>query len=334
MGKSRRWAAVCLAVLLSLSVAIAGCGKQGESNKQAGQAGKEGTAQQQTNPAGEQPSSGTRTVSDEFGELEIPVHPQRIAGVYLEDYLVALGITPVVQWYHPNWGKQDYLDLDVPQFDITGSIEALLDASPDLIIVDGVVDAAKYEIYSKIAPTYRLPENILQNPPEILRTIADLVNQKEKGEEVLKQYDQKVADAKEKLKSAIGDETVAVIRLNIGDKTLALFGIENRYAGNIYKEIGLAPPTMVSEMKDFHAVISEEALPELNADHIIVFPSNGYWDSAENKEAEKLFDSPLWKSMPAVKNGHVYQVDRTHWQSGAIYANMKKIDDLLNIFIK
>lgn len=54
---------------------------------------------------------------------------------------------------------------------------------------------------------------------------------------MLKQYEQKVADTKEKLKNAIGEETVAVIRLNVGDKTLALFGIENRYAGNIDKAV-------------------------------------------------------------------------------------------------
>lgn len=41
-------------------------------------------------------------------------------------------------------GKQDYLGLNVPNYDITGSLEVLLDANPDLIIVDGVVDAAKY----------------------------------------------------------------------------------------------------------------------------------------------------------------------------------------------
>lgn len=45
----------------------------------------------------------------------------------MEDYLKALGVTPVVQWYHPSWGKQDYLNLDVPEYDITGSIEALLE---------------------------------------------------------------------------------------------------------------------------------------------------------------------------------------------------------------
>ncbi len=65
----------------------------------------------------------TRIVEDEFGKVEIPAHPQRVAAVYLEDYLSALDIKPVIQWYHPIWGIQEYLNLDVPKFDVTGSIE-------------------------------------------------------------------------------------------------------------------------------------------------------------------------------------------------------------------
>lgn len=78
-------------------------------------------------------------------------------------------------------GKQDYLGLDVPLFDITGSIEALLETNPDLIIVDGGVDAAKYEMYSKIAPTYRLKEDILDDPANVLTAIADLLGIPEKA---------------------------------------------------------------------------------------------------------------------------------------------------------
>ena len=102
----------------------------------------------------------------------------------MEDYLKALDITPVVQWYNPMWGVQDYLGLDVPQFDTTGSIEALLEYDPDLIIVDGGVDMEKYEMYSKVAPTYRLPESVLQDSNQILKTIADVVGKPDKGEEV------------------------------------------------------------------------------------------------------------------------------------------------------
>jgi len=87
-------------------------------------------------------------------------------------------------------------------------------------------------------------------------------------------------------------------------------------------------------MTEFHEVLSEEAIPELDADHIILFPSNGTWDSKENQEAIKWLDSTLWKTVPAVKNGHVYIADRTYWQSGAITANLLKYDDLEKWFVK
>lgn len=338
MARSRQMWTAWLAVMLIITIVLAGCGASGKSSKesQSSQNGQS-TQNKDTSLNGNKAAveaSGTRIVRDEFGEVEIPVKAQRVAAIYLEDYLTALEVTPVVQWYHPNWGKQDYLALDVPTFDITGSMEALLEASPDLILVDGAVDAAQYELYSKVAPTYRLQEGILQNPREILRTIADVLGIPEKAESVISQYEQNVANAKAKLEKATGDETVAVLRLNVGDKTLTLFGIENRYTGNIYKELGLTPHPFARDMKEFQTVLSEEVIPELDAEHIIIFPSNGTWTSEENQEAVKLLESPLWKSVPAVKKGQVYSAERTHWQSGAITANMMKIDDLLKWFIK
>ncbi len=323
-GKKLLWQIIILLTVLGL----AACSSTGPSSEQ-GQpspapASNSEEASTENNGSASQ-EGATRVVKDEFGEVTIPVHPKRVMGVYLEDYLTALGETPVMQWYHPSWGKQDYLGLNVQTFDITGSLEVLLDANPDLIIVDGAVDAAKYEQYSKIAPTYRMPENILQRPSDILKTIADLLNVPDKGEQIIAKYTKKMEDTKEKLKHAVGDETVAVVRINIGDKTLALFGLENRYTGTIYKEMGLTPHPFARDMKDFHAVLSEEKIPELDADHIILFPSNGTWTSEENKEASELLEHPLWKSLPAVQAGHVYKAERTHWQSGAIMANMKRL---------
>jgi len=273
---------------------------------------------------------GTRVVQDEFGEVTIPVKPQRVAGIYVEDYLMALGVTPVVQWYNPTWGKQDYLNLDVPLFDNTGSVEALLAHEPDLIIVDGGVDAARYEQYAKVAPTYRLPESILQNPKDVLETIGDLLGIPEKSESILADFDAKVADAKAKLEKSVGRETVAFIRINTGDKTIALFGIKNRYVGDtLYNQLGLEPHPLVKNMEAFQEILSEEAFTTLDADHIIVIPSNGDWNSPENAEAFKLLDSPFWRKVPAFANNHVYKAERSHWQSGAITASGMKIDDML-----
>ncbi len=314
----RRGQYFSLALLLVLTFILGACSSNEQKVKS-----KENTS-----------SVETRIVEDAFGKVEIPAHPQRVAAVYLEDYLSALDIKPVIQWYHPTWGIQEYLNLDVPKFDVTGSIEALLEAKPDLIIVDGAVDSAKYEKYSKIAPTYRLKEEILQNPREIVKTIADVLNVPEKADEAVKQYDERVTLLKTELDASVGDETVAVLRLNVGDKTLALFGIENRFTGNVYKETGLTPHPLVRDMKEFQEVLSEEAIPNLDADHIIIFPSEGTWESKENQEAVQWLDSTLWKSVPAVKNGHVYIANRTYWQSGAITANLLKYDDLEKWFVK
>lgn len=317
--------------MLLMVVVITGCGAKSDSNAE--QAPASGTAATDGSVSGTtETDAETRVVKDEFGDVTIPVHPQRIAGIYVEDYLKALDITPVVQWYNPMWGVQEYLDLDVPRFDLTGSIEALLQYDPDLIIVDGV-DAATYEMYSKVAPTYRLPESILQDSNQILRTIADVVGKPEKGAEVAAAFEDKITDAKSKLQDVIENETVAVVRLNVTEKTLALFGVKNRLTGFIYSEVGLTPHPLAANMKEYQELLSEEAIPELDADHIIVFPSNGNWSSKENQAAIKVLDGKLWQSLQAVKNKHVYLMERSHWQSGAVIANSMKIDDLLEKMI-
>ena len=147
-------------------------------------------------------------------------------------------------------------------------------------------------------------------------------------------YEQKIADAKEKLKTALGDESVAVIRLNVEDSTFALFGVNNRFIGSIYSNLGLTPNTWSKDMEEFQKILAGKSLPDLDADHIIILLSNGTWDSPENQEALKLLDSSMWKAIPAVKAGDVHRVERSYWQSGAITANSMKIDDILKMFVK
>ena len=272
-----------------------------------------------------------RILQDEFGEVRVPAHPERIVALYLEDYLSMLGVEPAVQWYHPNWGQQDYLDLDVPLFDATSNPEAWLELAPDLIIADGATDADNYATLSKIAPTYRLPEAILLKPEAILTQIADVLGIPEKATDAIADYNRTMEETSEQLQQAVGEETVAVVRLNVGDKTLALFGINNRLTGNIYHEMGLTPHPWARDMEAFQEVLSDEAIADLDADHIILFPSSGAWEDEANKEAVQWLDQPLWQSLPAVQNDQVYIMGRTHWQSGGMTANLLKAEDLLRV---
>ncbi|MDF2713924.1 MAG: periplasmic binding protein [Paenibacillus sp.] len=319
--------AIGLSLLLLVVASLAGCG---------GRPSPASSENVKANPASDGAATEYRVVTDAFGEVKVPVKPKRVAALYLEDYMVALGVKPVVQWQHPMWGKQDYLGLnDIPAFDITGSVEALLKAEPDLIIVDGGVDAKRYEQYSKIAPTYRMPDEINQNTAKVLEKMGELLGIPDKAGQILQQYNQKAADAKAKLAKTVGEQKVAVVRLNIGDKSLAVFNAEKGFVGpTVYKDLGLKAPRLVADIKDNHALLSLEVIPQLDADHIFIFPSNGNWTSADNQEAIKVLDSPLWQSIPAVKNGNVHKLDRTYWQTWAIMANSKKIDDVLQALIK
>jgi len=172
--------ALGLTFAILMLIVLAACGSD-NTNSGGTSAPASSTATASPSQQADSGNGETRIVKDEFGEVEIPAHPQRVMGIYVEDYLKALEVTPIAQWYHPSWGKQDYLNLDVPLFDTTGSIEALLSYDPDLIIVDGSVDKGKYAVYSKIAPTYRLPESVLQSSRDVLKVIADLLNMPEKA---------------------------------------------------------------------------------------------------------------------------------------------------------
>lgn len=344
MVSSRRIMDIWMAVLLVMIMSLTGCGAQGQSagqteqqeNKENAEPNTDKSSTEQKQKESEQQTGSTRVVTDAFGEVEIPVKPQRVAALYLEDYIVALGQQPVVQWYTHTWGTQEYLNLDVPLFDMDGSIEALLDVNPDLIILPGDPDAAKYEQYSKIAPTYWLPTDVNQNMPKTLETMGDLLGATDKAKDVLAQYEQKAAEAKGKLEKAIGKETVAVIRQSGKDKSLALFSAHKGFIGpTMYTDLGLTPHKLVTDIKDYHAQLSLEKIPELDADHIFIFPSNGDWNTDYNKEAiAELEGATLWKNLPAVKNGHVYKVERSHWQTTAVTAKMMQIDDVVKMLVK
>ncbi|WP_238543241.1 hypothetical protein [Brevibacillus sp. BC25] len=155
-----------ISLITAAMITVTGCGSTGD--QAVATVTTDQPAQATAAPSEAPPQTETRVVTDGFGEVEIPTNPKRISALYREDYLVALGVTPIVQYYNPMWGKQDYLKLEVPLFDVTGSIEAMLVSEPDLIIGAGEVDVAQYALYSKVAPTFRLPDDVLADSRKTL----------------------------------------------------------------------------------------------------------------------------------------------------------------------
>ncbi len=252
----------------------------------------------------------------------------KVFAPYLEDFLLALGITPVAQSFHSGWGKQNYLNLlQTPIVDIAAKDYLTLSSfKPDLIMVeDGMERWVSIAQYERVAPTYKLPY-----PGEqwrmILRTIADLFGHVKQAEAIIEQYEAKADEAKKLLHNV--NETVACLRIS-ADKIILYAGPDYGYTGPIlYKDLGLKLPMGVKHLAPQirRAELSLEELSRLDADHLFITLD------LEEQEQITLFNEPVWQDLSAVKKKQVYEVDFFTWMNYGVLSNFKKIDDVMNAF--
>ncbi|WP_208592096.1 ABC transporter substrate-binding protein [Gracilibacillus suaedae] len=321
---------ICLAAAFLILLAACGNSEDTESSGDEGEA----TENQNTDDTASA-EEDTRTVTDAMGhEVEVPANPERVIGSYLEDYLVALGIEPVAQWsVRDGEDIQDYLQDDlegIPTIPSELPYEAVTSFEPDLLLMDsaGMVEDNKYDQYNKIAPTFVVGTEEINNWREKFEIIAEVFGMEEKAADVLAEYDTKAEDAKEQIQEAIGDESVAALWL-FADTFYIVS--ENLSSGDLlYNELGLTAPSVVSEISETSAQnwseISMEKLAELEADHIIFVNSDG--------ESSALEDS-IWQNIPAVQNDNIYEFGQdSSWLYAGPIANSQMIDDALESFVE
>lgn len=291
--------------------------------------------------AGEESSANSKTydqirvVKSLKGDIEVPAEPKRVIGlsVVYPEFLYALGVTPVaVQNYHqefPSYLKaplKDTLKMGIAK---TPNFEAILSANPDLIIAPAWWAEKDYDQLSKIAPTILLPEPELWK--DELRDIAEVLNKVDVAEKLIQEYEQKTADAKKKLQSTVGNETV--MYMMILPKELIVYGEKQTRGIFIHKELGLKPVSAFPE-NEVSVSLSLEKLPEYNPDHIIL-----QLDNADDKDIqqkyEELKETAIWKNLTAVKKNQVYTVGSMEWFSLGMspLANTNAVDDMLNVFL-
>lgn len=307
MLKSRKM----FASILALLIILAGCNADQTKEKDAGT---------------------ERILTDAMGhEVTIPANPKRVIASYLEDNLVALGIRPVAQWtVHDGASIQDYLQeelKDIPTIPYDLPFEVVTSFSPDLLIMGSaeMVEGSKYEQYSKIAPTYVLEVENNSDWREKLLKVGEVFDKTDEAEKVLAEYDQKAKEAKQLLKDSIGEESAAAVWLI--NNNFFIVGDHVSSGAVLYEDLQLAKPNVVEEISGTAtsnwSAISLEKLAELDADHLFLINSD------KGNGAEMLQD-PIWKDIPAVKNGHIYEFDaKTAWLYSGPIANTQIIDDVI-----
>ncbi|OXM13502.1 ABC transporter substrate-binding protein [Paenibacillus herberti] len=257
--------------------------------------------------AGVSPSPSPAAESSEFkkiktvsGEIEVPVNPKRIVAEEYLGSLIPLGVIPVGA---PGLTLQNlYFKDALKGVADTGTygkmnLEKIVELNPDLILSSS---SDNYAQLSKIAPTVVVPYGNLKNAHEELTYFGELLGKQEEAEAWLKNYDARIAAAKERVDKAVPAGASFSI-LEIADKTIYTYGDNFGRGGQpIYQALGRKPPAKVAGviMEKQWAELSQEMVAEYAGDYLII--------TSNSRTLEELNKDPLWSTLPAFKNGKVY----------------------------
>ncbi|MDF2958324.1 MAG: hypothetical protein K0S39_59 [Paenibacillus sp.] len=309
-------AAVFFMMLLIVSVTVGcasnnpGAATQAASVKEAAAAAEAGAAYK---PAA---STDKRTIKHAAGETTLTGTPQKIAVLdyRLADSLLALGLKPIAMTTYLGEINLPYIDGKPLQGTIplgdTANLEAVLQASPDLII--GRTPEAKiYDQLSKIAPTIIVDIDSKSWRQNFLDLAAYLQREKE-ANQWLADYDKKAAGIRTEIARYVKPgETFLYLR--VMPKEIRVHGIKDLFGATLFQDLQLTPVPGLEKVSRIEP-ISLEKLPDYNADHIFLqvgTPTAGSNDKNADSHLKTISETPVWKDLKAVKSGHIYTMP--HW---------------------
>ncbi|WP_120462007.1 iron-hydroxamate ABC transporter substrate-binding protein [Paenibacillus aceti] len=321
-------------LVVGLAVLLAACGQTTGNSAPSGAGESSNTSGTAPAASASQGSESTESETVIFqagnGDIEVPRNPQRIVDLtnFYTGYFLALGVKPIGvsagAMENPYFeGKLD----GVENVGIDPSPEKILELNPDLIIT--FTGAEGIDQLEQIAPVVAIDYGKKNYKDQII-DFGKLTNKEQAAKDWVDQWEARINELKPQVEAAVGSKTVSI--LNPYAKGLYVFGHNYGRGGEIiYDEFGLkAPPEAQKEAIDSGAgwaSISLEKLPEFAGDIIFTCPWAG--DSSDPKI---VYDSAVWKGLPAVKAGHVFQLNPnadTYNDPVSLEAQMKFISDSL-----
>ncbi|MEV5427719.1 ABC transporter substrate-binding protein [Streptomyces sp. NPDC052701] len=298
----RAWIAAALA-----GSVLAGCGT---STEPAGQ--KAAAAGPRTDVAVE-PIKATRELTDANGvKISLREEPRRIVCLFAlcDDILTELGIVPTATnsalLAHPGFlGEKKAKEVEViPGGFIAPEVEAILSHKPDLVI--GLQDT-----HGKLAPALKDATTFWPMQPETwqdsvgyLRDVAALTGRTAEGEKAEKAFRTKLARAER----ARSDRTALIIYGS--DENFGVAAPEADVAASLF-------PKLADYPWKSRGVEGSYSLEEILARDVdVLFVETMSFGEADGKLSQKLAKNPLWKKIPAVRNGAVHEVDSEVWAKG------------------
>lgn len=252
-------------------------------------------------------SAAERRVEHAMGTTAVSDSPKRVVvlDTVLLDATLALDVTPVGSAMIINSEEMPkYLGEEASKISSVGEIlepdlEEIANVNPDLILSAKTRHEDLYESLSDIAPTVFV-ETSGKGWRDSVDLVSEALNREDRAQEVLEDYDSRVAQVKQEL--GVADETAQVIRPREAG-ALRLYGPDS-FTGDVLTEVGFTIPQQSWDESGI-VELSEEKADSAAAKWLFVS------DDPSNPEVS---DDTI-KRMSG-EDGEVYSVDHELWIAG------------------
>ena len=302
--------AAILGMVMLLAVGVVGCGTQVGSGEQA------------------QEESKTVVVTDQNGEVEVPVNPKNV--VVLDfgslDIMTKLGVEPValpkssLPSYLEQYKDEKYVDLgSLKEFDL----EKINEAEPDLIIIEGRQESY-YEDLKKIAPVLYLGtanSDIFASAENNAKVLGKVFDKEEGVTTELESINKRLEAVNAKVKE---NNTTALMAM-FNEGSLSVYGEGSRY-DMVYSKFGFTPADANIESSNHGQNISFEYLKEKNPDYLLVLDRGAI--TGAQASVKEAIENELVKTTKAYQDGHIVYVDPQAWYVGG--SGIMAIDTIIS----
>lgn len=262
----------------------------------------------------------TRNVSTPYGDQLVPTDPQRVLTLESRrdfETMVALGLTPVAAGHQGDRDTPfaDFIDADVSEVELAfpannEDLETIARIDPDLVVGRGVAELEIFDALQAIAPVLSVEGG--GDWKVDLRAIAEAVGREDRAEELIAEYEQRVAEVREQYADELASSKVGVLQYG-GEEAEFYWSAPLGFylQSQVLTELGGTFPDFLAAAgnEDFDAseTASTEQLPELaDADALLVI-ANVLEDAGVDDRAALAAD-PLWNRLPAVQADRVVLV--------------------------
>lgn len=291
-------------------------------------------------PAAESTETGARTVETVLGEVTVPETIDSV--IVLEgrrdlDIVLSLGL-PLAG--HP-YEEEGRLDLDSPVADALAeqdgaeplfladeiNLEAIAEAAPSLIVsrVDDVEPIL--EELQAIAPVLAIGDQSTSTWQDDLRLVAEATGTDERAEELISEYDARVAEVSGQYAEVLANNTFAPVGIDAEGSQVR----PNRLLSTVLSDLGANPSAAFAEaiaIEDGVEYSPEQLVAAFGDATAIIALVN------EPKYWQELQSDALWTQLPAVAEGHVVRSDKQTHEGAALTAlhSVDVIESLLATF--